>query len=173
MNNASVWFEQVGDRIKMRDVISLYVTRTDKEAGRIPCPFHNGKDRNLSYSPDLWQCWVCGEKGNTITFVAKLFGLSNIDALRKIDEDFGLGIVGKHVSLKTKRKIEAARTQRAKESREEERYRKCCEELHDINEYLRKHEVTEITDELSEMIHRRSYLEAEIEELWEVISGEC
>ena len=152
MNNASAWFEQVGDRIKMRDVISLYIARTDKGVGRIPCPFHNGKDRNLSYSPDLWQCWVCGEKGNTITFVAKLFGLSNIDALRK---------------------IEAVRTQRAKESREEERYRKCCEELHDINEYLRKHEVTEITDELSEMVHRRSYLEAEIEELWEVISGEC
>ena len=96
-----------------------------------------------------------------------------MDALRKIDEDFGLGIVGKHASLKTKRKIEAARVQREKESIEEERYRKCCEELHDINEYLRKHEVTEITDELSEMIHRRSYLEAEIEELWEVISGEC
>ena len=74
---------------------------------------------------------------------------------------------------KTKRKIEAARVQREKESIEEERYRKCCEELHDINEYLRKREVTEITDELSEMIHRRSYLEAEIEELWEVISGEC
>jgi DNA primase len=43
-----------------------------------------------------YYCFGCGESGDVITFVQKLFNLTFLEALRKIDTDFGLNIYGDH-----------------------------------------------------------------------------
>ena len=57
----------------------------------ICCPFHN--DRHPSMKVDKrFYCFSCGEKGDVIDFVGKLYGLGPKDAAEKIASDFGLSM---------------------------------------------------------------------------------
>lgn len=112
MKDRQIWYEVIFEQVKMRDVLTMYVSRVDKHKGRIPCPFHHGHDNNFSYNEDLFQCWVCGEQGNVISFVAKLFNITNNEAARKIDADFNLGVFGIKPKLSTRRKAERLERER-------------------------------------------------------------
>lgn len=59
---------------------------------RIPCPFHNGKDRNLAFKDGYYKCFVCGESGDLIDFEMKYFHLDFQGAIRQLDRDFHLGL---------------------------------------------------------------------------------
>lgn len=54
------------------------------------CPLHSEKTPSLSLKGNKWKCFGCQEGGDAVDFVAKLFGLSLIDAARMICRDFGL-----------------------------------------------------------------------------------
>lgn len=98
-----VWSEAIQEQIKMQDVLTMYVGRVDKPYGRIPCPIHQGKHDNFGFTNEVFHCFVCDARGNVISFTAQLFGITNIDAMKKLDEDFGLGITGKKPTLMSKR----------------------------------------------------------------------
>lgn len=114
MNNRQIWYDTIFEKVKMRDVLTQYVQRTDKPTGRIHCPLHGGHDDNFSYNSELFQCWVCGETGNVISFVAKLFGLTNYEAARKIDADFGIGVFGKKPTLLMRKKAKRKEQERVR-----------------------------------------------------------
>lgn len=78
------------DSVSMTDVLKMYHHTGSR--GRTNCPIHNGKDNNFCYTDKVYHCWTCGAKGNIVGFVMELFGLSYIDACRKINEDFSLNI---------------------------------------------------------------------------------
>ena len=61
-------------------------------AGQFICPFHNDHKPSASIKKDYFNCFVCGAGGDLITFTAKLHGLSNINACKKLVSDFGLNI---------------------------------------------------------------------------------
>lgn len=122
--------------VTMRDVISVYDTRTDKEAGRIKCPFHNGRDNNFSYSRDLYHCFVCGAKGNTISYVAQRFGLSNWEAMQKLDYDFQLGILGHKPSLRVQKRAAKQRAIIAERERKLKRLRILEDKYIDLHRQL-------------------------------------
>ena len=52
------------------------------------CPFHD--DHNASFGADLqtgqYNCFSCGEKGNAVTFLAKIENISTKDAWKKIND---------------------------------------------------------------------------------------
>lgn len=74
---------------------------------RMPCPFHNGTDRNMLVSNNVYKCFVCGEHGDAITFVRRRFGLSFRDAVAKINDDFRLGFpIGTDLSPSEKAKLD-------------------------------------------------------------------
>lgn len=60
--------------------------------GRIPCPLHNGHDRNFLYSDRHFKCVVCGKSGSVVDFVMVLFDLTFQQAVARLDSDFGLGL---------------------------------------------------------------------------------
>lgn len=108
----------IGDAVTMQDVISMYEYRVDKRAGRIKCPFHNGKDNNFSYNDKVFHCFVCGVKGNALSYVAQRFNLPIYEAAIKIDEDFSLGIIGKKPSLLARKRVKKQRIKDDKQQRE-------------------------------------------------------
>ena len=57
---------------------------------RIKCPMHNGADRNMRIYPKSYYCWVCHAAGDQIQFVQSVLGLSFQDAMKRLNEDFGL-----------------------------------------------------------------------------------
>lgn len=85
-------FQQIKKLLKIEDVIEFY-----HEAPRHKkyiCPFHDDRHPSLSIHSEnqIFKCFVCETKGDLITFTAKLFGLSNIDACKKLNDDFRLNL---------------------------------------------------------------------------------
>lgn len=82
----------IKERLTMPEVLRHYGYEPKK---RMCCPLHNGKDKNFSVMENGYMCFSQCGGGDVITFVQKLFGLSFTDTLRKIDEDFNLGLYRK------------------------------------------------------------------------------
>ena len=83
--------QAIHDTVTMDEIVKTYVPSPPPRHNRIPCPFHNGRDYNLSLMPHGYRCFVCGAAGDAIAFVKDLLGLSTrADAMRRINQDFGL-----------------------------------------------------------------------------------
>ena len=85
--------QTIKERLTMRDVVERYGYSVDR-AGFMCCPFHNEKTPSMKIFDKDYHCFGCGENGDAITFVQKLFNLSFQEALKKIDVDFGLNLYG-------------------------------------------------------------------------------
>ena len=87
-------FREVRERLDMDTVARHYGYEPDR-AGFIRCPFHTG-DRNASlklYAGDRgWHCFGCDRGGSVVDFVALDLGVSPLDAVRRLNEDFSLGL---------------------------------------------------------------------------------
>lgn len=85
--------------------------------GRSPCPFHNGKDGNLSYLPDgHCHCFVCGRSGDVVTLAAAVWRVSQLDAARELNVRFHLGIADKPMTATELAAHEAARAREREQS---------------------------------------------------------
>ena len=83
-------FEQVKGCVTARQTAEHYGIKV-KENGMACCPFH--KDRHPSMKADkIYHCFACGVGGDAIDFTARLFGISQYEAAKKMIEDFGLDI---------------------------------------------------------------------------------
>ena len=58
--------------------------------GMACCPFHNDRHPSLKLNEDYFFCFGCGAKGDVIDLVARLFGLTNLQAAQQLASDFGL-----------------------------------------------------------------------------------
>ena len=100
------------------DVISHY-TSVQKHGRqyRCICPFHDDHDPSLKINTErqIYKCFVCGAGGDLITFTAKLHGLSNIDACKKLDQDFHLGLSQQPMSHIDRLKADRERAKRQAE----------------------------------------------------------
>lgn len=62
-------------------------------SGFICCPFHHEKTASLKLYPNgTWHCFGCDKGGSSIDFAAALYNLSPLDAVRRLNEDFRLGL---------------------------------------------------------------------------------
>lgn len=83
-------FDTVRDNLTARNVAEYYGLKVNRN-GMACCPFHD--DRSPSMKIDKrYYCFCCGEKGDAVDYVSKLFGLSPKDAAVKICSDFGLAV---------------------------------------------------------------------------------
>lgn len=123
MNNSYI-ANEIKQRLNSKDVLNAYGIETNSK-GFAVCPFHNEKTASFKvYDGDRgYYCFGCGESGDVITFVQKLFDLSFPDALRKIDADFCLNIYGDHTFEELRRshyKQMAIKAERERKRREKE-----------------------------------------------------
>ncbi len=58
--------------------------------GKALCPFHNDRNPSLFVDDYHYHCFACGEHGDVIDFVAKLYGLTLYEAANKLAYDFGI-----------------------------------------------------------------------------------
>lgn len=85
--------QTIKDRLMMREVLERYGYEPNKK-GFMCCPFHSEKTPSMKIFEKDYHCFGCGEHGDVITFVQKLFNLSFQETLKKIDIDFGLNLYG-------------------------------------------------------------------------------
>lgn len=84
-------YDDVKQSLNIREVIEYYGVKVGRN-GSFCCPFHNEKHASASIKNDYFNCFACGTGGDLITFTAKLHGLSNYEACKKLAEDFGLRV---------------------------------------------------------------------------------
>lgn len=110
--------EIIKDRLTMDEVLRQYGYTPKK---RMPCPLHSGVDKNFEIKGKHWRCYSHCGNGDTISFVQKLFGLSFPDTLKKIDEDFNLGLfecIGNRKSLDIARQSYQRKKERERQKKE-------------------------------------------------------
>lgn len=87
-------FNDIKERVTALDAVTHYGISVNRK-GMCCCPFHN--DKNPSMKVDRrYHCFGCGADGDVIDFVSDYFGLSAIDAAKKLNDDFCLGISFEH-----------------------------------------------------------------------------
>lgn len=129
---ASFRSDGIADRIKelltMEDVLRHYGYPVSRY-GRIPCPLHNGHDRNFSFKQGHFKCFVCGKSGSVIDFVMHLYGITFSQAVMRINADFGLGLTSERPSPTQRAEALERRlkSQRQDEERRAEYYDKARE----------------------------------------------
>ena len=82
-------FEIVKYGVGCREAAERYGVEVNHH-GMALCPFHNDRHPSLYVADDHYYCFACGEHGDVIDFVGKLFQLSPYDAARKLMADFHL-----------------------------------------------------------------------------------
>lgn len=82
-------FEIVKYGVSCREAAERYGVEVN-HYGMALCPFHNDRHPSLYVADDHYHCFACGEHGDVIDFVSKLFQLSLYDAARKLMADFHL-----------------------------------------------------------------------------------
>ena len=100
---SEIIFQDIKDRVDLRELVRFYGLDVNR-GGFALCPFHNERNPSFKVYEDHFHCFGCGEHGDHVDFVQKLYGLTNIEAAKKISHDFGLGLCDGKIAIPVKRK---------------------------------------------------------------------
>ena len=96
------WFEmsllsdKFTSRVSMRDIVNKYGIHVTKTYFAL-CPFHKDTHPSMKIYKEMgkgFYCFSCNKGGSVITFVMEYFKIDYMSALKKLDNDFGLNILG-------------------------------------------------------------------------------
>lgn len=85
-------FQDIKDRVDLRELVRFYGLDVNR-GGFALCPFHNERNPSFKVYEDHYHCFGCGAHGDHTDFVEKLYGVSNIEAAKKISHDFGVWLI--------------------------------------------------------------------------------
>lgn len=75
-------FQDIKDRVDLKDLVRYYGLEVDR-GGFACCPFHNERNPSFKVYEDHYHCFGCGEHGDHVDFVQKIYGLTNIEAAKR------------------------------------------------------------------------------------------
>ena len=105
-------FEEVKELVDVPTAARHYGFEVNR-SNMICCPFHSERTPSCKLYHSNFHCFGCGEHGDVISMVQKLFGLTAIEAVRQLNSDFGLGLdVDKPPETADVERIEKAKSQR-------------------------------------------------------------
>lgn len=90
----------------MPDVAKFYGLQINR-SGMACCPFQEEKTPSLKVYDDHFYCFGCGATGDCTGFVAKLFGISQFEAAKKISYDFGLILFNREIAVPVNKVLQA------------------------------------------------------------------
>jgi len=117
-------FQQMKQKLNIRQVVEFYGVRLNR-ANKGECPFHKEKTKGAFSVHDgkqIFNCFSCGNGGDLIAFVSQMFALSMLDACKKLNEDFSLGLTSE--KLTPKQKASQARLIKKQKSEKEKKEKK-------------------------------------------------
>ena len=113
-------FDEVRDRVTALEAARLYGLEFDRSGRRARCIWHSpDRHPSLTFKGSYCRCFACNNGGSSIDLVAKLFGLSPLEAARKLDADFALGLADRPLA----RPSGPSRAQKRREAEEWRRTR--------------------------------------------------
>ena len=82
-------YEIIKAAISVKQAAKHYGLNVNRN-GMACCPFHDDRHPSMKLNEDYFFCFGCGAKGDVIDLVARLFGLTNLQAAQQLASDFGL-----------------------------------------------------------------------------------
>ena len=82
-------FTQIKMGVSVKEAAEYYGLEVNR-GNMVCCPFHADRTPSMKLNEDYFYCFGCGAHGDVIDFVARLFGLSQYEAARKLAYDFGI-----------------------------------------------------------------------------------
>ena len=169
-------FKEVKKRASILDVCNLLNIKLNKN-NMCLCVFHNEKTPSFSVSPskNIFYCFGCEKKGDSITLVSELLNISPLEAAMYINESLGLGIeigIKKNRTREEKKKYDAALTKYNQMRKfkieflkwENETYQLLCDYLHQLGHWK---ELKNIDDErYVEALQQMDMIEFYIDEIF-------
>ena len=125
-------FQAVKENVTARQAAEQYGFEV-KHGGMMCCPFHDDKNPSMKVD-ERFHCFGCGEDGDAIDFVGKLFSLKPKEAAEKIADDFGITYDGQERYKPTKTSI----IKRIRREQEKNTVRRCGDVLSDYFSLLRQ-----------------------------------
>jgi len=110
--------DEIKSRLSMKEVAQMYGFHVNSRANTMLCPFHDDHHNSMHVYPGKrgFFCYSCNSGGSVIDFVMKLFDLNFIDACKKMNEDFRLGLpIDKELTEQQRREAEEASKKRKAE----------------------------------------------------------
>ena len=131
-------FDAIRERVTARDAAEMYDLHFGRNR-RACCPWHADNHPDLTfYDNGTCYCHACHNGGDAVSLTAQIFGLSMIDAARKINSDFGLELDGeKPLSPTERNQIEQRRTKRERARKKDRReWSFLCDVLHEADRQI-------------------------------------
>ena len=96
-------------KIDIKEVFNRYIGGEIQRNGFCKCPFHSEKTASfmLFQKNKSFYCFGCGVGGNVINLVARALNIGYLEAMKRLDEDYALGLFNKIVKTDLKRSKEA------------------------------------------------------------------
>ena len=117
--------EEIKNRVELTDVLTRYGVKLNKDNFAC-CPFHSEKTPSFRVYGDRkkYHCFGCGKGGDVITFVMDYFNVEFKEALKILDNEYGLELFKKmspkeHYKMKS---MELMRKQEAEKKKKEHEY---------------------------------------------------
>lgn len=117
---------EIKNRVQLIDVLQDAGIKLIKNMAC--CPFHSEKTPSFSVKNNRYKCFSCGEGGDVIDFVSRYYNISPIEAEKKLDNDYNLGVFHE-LSAEEKKEI-------AKQRRERERLKAYKKELNAVRDRI-------------------------------------
>ncbi len=82
-------FEKVKASVALKDAAEHYGIKLASN-NMICCPFHNDRHPSMKLNEGYFYCFGCGETGDVVDFVSKLFGIKPFEAVQRLASDFNV-----------------------------------------------------------------------------------
>lgn len=172
MNNYS---DLILELVDIRDVAKAYGIEFNRH-GFALCPFHSEKTASFKrWNKGFAHCFGCGKTVSTVSMVKELFGITQFEAICKINEDFKLGFpIGKRQTLRqrvdSQRRVKAIRDRthylKMEQDKWDRRYHFLMDEWCKYDRIIRQNKpscIEEITDEYAFALHKIKEIEYELD----------
>lgn len=140
--------DDMKDRVSMRDLLSCYGIEPKRSFNNYLCLFHNDTRPSAGITKDgkKFHCFACGITASIFDVVCRLKQCNYKTAVKIIDADFNLGLVGQ---LSHKEKLELARQQKERERLKAEREELARFEIVVLDKILQELRVWERCEQLT------------------------
>lgn len=116
-------FREVRERVTAEDAARLYGVEVGRY-GKALCPFHLDRHPSMTFKNGRYRCWVCNIGGDSIDLTERLLGVAPMDAVRRLNADFALGLAIDREQTAEEHRAARARLELAEEHRRFEAWRK-------------------------------------------------
>jgi hypothetical protein len=174
-------FDTIKDTLRITDILPFYGVEV-KRANKALCPIHNEKTPSFTVYPssNSWHCFGCGVGGSVIDFIMVYYGLDPLEAAKRLDNDFNLGLFEYKPSQEEINRISEQRTKKQAEKGLsnafevfiDKAYILLCDYLHLLNDWKDMYdpktpeELDTVNPLFVEACHQLDYIEYLIDSLF-------